>query len=65
VKCFLLTIGKKSKRFLFFLLFLTIKFCLIKKERERRRARTNVKETVGFLIGGLSLSLSLSDKGKK
>jgi hypothetical protein len=44
---------------------LTIKFFVIKKERERRRARTNVKETVGFLIGGLSLSLSLSDKGKK
>jgi hypothetical protein len=42
---------------------LTIKFFVIKKERERRRARTNVKETVGFLIGGLSLSLS--DKGKK
>jgi uncharacterized membrane protein YfcA len=56
---------KEIKKVFIFLLFLTIKFFLIKKERERRRARTNVKETVGFLIGGLSLSLSLSDKGKK
>jgi uncharacterized membrane protein YfcA len=56
---------KEIKKVFIFLLFLTIKFFVIKKERERRRARTNVKETVGFLIGGLSLSLSLSDKGKK
>jgi hypothetical protein len=44
---------------------LTIKFFLIKKERERRRARTNVKETVGFLIGGLSLSLSPTRRKNK